>query len=246
MSADGNVVAFATARHEPVDRGHRRNDHTDVFVRVVSTDPTELVSRTYTDAGISRPAGRRLLHVDLRRRALRRVRRRGGEPHRRGRELRRRRGRARPRRGHDDAREPGDGRHRCAGRLPLVGSRRSRPTARRVAFATAGRQPRLDLEPGPGDALASPQRLRPRPGRRHHGARQPRERGERGARQRRLRRPAGARDLRRRHEGRVPLAGDEPRVRHARVGRLQSFLRNLATNTTQVGGGRRGELAAGR
>ena len=106
---------------------------------------------------------------------------------------------------------------RRAGRLSLVApAALGRRLARRVRVAR--RQPRLDLEPGPGDALASSQRLRPRPGRRHHDARQPRERGQRGARQRRLRRPAGARDLRRRHQGRVPLAGDEPRLRRARSG----------------------------
>ena len=120
MSADGNVVAFATRAKNLSSEDTDGNIHTDVFVRIVSTDHTELVSRTFTDAGITRPAGRRLLHVDLRRRALRRVRHRGGERHRRGRELRRRRGRARPRRRHDDARQPGDGRQRRAGRLPLL------------------------------------------------------------------------------------------------------------------------------
>jgi Tol biopolymer transport system component len=57
MSADGNVVAFATRATNLSDEDTDTNGNTDVFVRVVSTDHTELVSRTFTDAGITGSQG---------------------------------------------------------------------------------------------------------------------------------------------------------------------------------------------
>jgi Tol biopolymer transport system component len=57
MSADGNVVAFATRATNLSTEDTDTNGNTDVFVRVVSTDDTELVSRTFTDAGITGSQG---------------------------------------------------------------------------------------------------------------------------------------------------------------------------------------------
>jgi Tol biopolymer transport system component len=57
MSADGNVIAFATRAKNLSSEDSDGNLHTDVFVRVVSTDTTELVSRTFTDAGIGGSQG---------------------------------------------------------------------------------------------------------------------------------------------------------------------------------------------
>ena len=54
MSADGNVVAFVT---DATNLSSEDTPNFDVFVRVVSADQTELVSRTFTDAGISGPQG---------------------------------------------------------------------------------------------------------------------------------------------------------------------------------------------
>ena len=88
MSEDGNVVAFATRAKNLSSEDTDGNGHTDVFVRTVTANTTELVSRdVHGRRHQRRTPGRRLLHVDLRRRALRRVRHRGGERHRRGREL---------------------------------------------------------------------------------------------------------------------------------------------------------------
>ena len=53
MSANGDVVAFATRAKNLSTEDTDGNGHTDVFVRVVSTDHTELVSRDHTGAGIS-------------------------------------------------------------------------------------------------------------------------------------------------------------------------------------------------
>ena len=196
MSADGNVVAFTSTRHEPVGRGHRRQQlQGRVRPRGEHEHDRARVPHVHGRRH-QRPAGRRLLHVDLRRRALRRVRRRRGEPDRRRTRTPSRDVVVRDRvagtttlvsRATGAAGAPGD--YSLAAPADL-----GRRHARRVR--DRGRQPRLALEPGPGDALASPQRLRPRHGRRHHGAGQSRERGERGARQRRLRRPARPRDLR--------------------------------------------------
>ena len=57
MSADGNVVAFATRATNLSTEDTDTNGNTDVFVRVVSTDHTELVSRTFTGAGITGSQG---------------------------------------------------------------------------------------------------------------------------------------------------------------------------------------------
>ena len=56
-SADGNVIAFATRAKNLSSEDSDGNLNTDVFVRVVSTDHTELVSRTFTDAGITGSQG---------------------------------------------------------------------------------------------------------------------------------------------------------------------------------------------
>ena len=183
------------ARQEPLRRRRgRQRAHRHLRPHGECGRDRARVARPHGRRHQRRPSGRRVLSVDVRRRALRRVRHRGGGRHGRGRELRRRRGRARPRGGHDDAREPGDGREWRAGRLPLLA-----PAALGRRFEdrvrVPGRQPRLDLAPGRGDALASPQRLRPRHGGGDNGAGQPRERAERGAGQRPLGRAAGPRDL---------------------------------------------------
>ena len=57
MSADGDVIAFATRAKNLSSEDSDGNLHTDVFVRVVSTDQTELVSRTFTDAPIGGSQG---------------------------------------------------------------------------------------------------------------------------------------------------------------------------------------------
>ncbi len=57
MSADGNVIAFATRAKNLSNEDSDGNLNTDVFVRVVGTDHTELVSRTFTDAGITGSQG---------------------------------------------------------------------------------------------------------------------------------------------------------------------------------------------
>ena len=58
MSADGNVVAFATCAKNLSTRTPTATIHTDVFARVVSTDHTELVSRTpRAPASVTQGAG---------------------------------------------------------------------------------------------------------------------------------------------------------------------------------------------
>ena len=57
MSADGNVVAFTSTGRNLSDADSDTNNHKDVFVRVVGANTTELVSRTFTDAGITGPQG---------------------------------------------------------------------------------------------------------------------------------------------------------------------------------------------
>ena len=57
MSADGNVVAFATRATNLSTEDTDTSGNTDVFVRVVGTDHTKLVSRTFTDAGITGSQG---------------------------------------------------------------------------------------------------------------------------------------------------------------------------------------------
>ncbi len=57
ISADGNVIAFTSRAKNLSSEDSDGNLHTDVFVRVVSTDTTELVSRTFTDAPIGSSQG---------------------------------------------------------------------------------------------------------------------------------------------------------------------------------------------
>ena len=57
MSADGTSSrSHATARNLSTADSDA-NNHKDVFVRIVSANTTELVSRTFTDAGITGPQG---------------------------------------------------------------------------------------------------------------------------------------------------------------------------------------------
>jgi Tol biopolymer transport system component len=57
MSANGDVIAFISTATNLSNADTDTNNHKDVFVRVVSANTTELVSRTYTDAGIVGPQG---------------------------------------------------------------------------------------------------------------------------------------------------------------------------------------------
>ena len=89
MSADGNVVAFTPTAKNLSNEDTDGNNHKDVFVRVVSATTTELVSRTFTDAGITGPQGAGFytsISADGRYVAFDTE---ADEPDRRGRELRR-------------------------------------------------------------------------------------------------------------------------------------------------------------
>jgi Tol biopolymer transport system component len=57
MSADGNIIAFTTRAKNLSSEDSDGNLHTDVFVRTVSSSTTELVSRTFTDAPIGGSQG---------------------------------------------------------------------------------------------------------------------------------------------------------------------------------------------